>query len=369
MRFRMASFVFFLALTCLHPRQIPQCQAQEPAPRQSLQEKRAVRKVLGQYRRARRDLDAKAAAIAQAGTVGPAAVEAVLDLVEQDLKPLMDRYRQDFLKGARTAAVQKYQAANLEEVVRLREQVLALQQDPELTKERIVQIADPAMIRLEELMVLEPEVVLTQHRSIAEQRQRMQGIGMLWQQCQAYLAQRDSSGQEAEDAGKGGEEPTSQVTFEDWLRQEETQIVRLAMPLSDVTRQVLEANEALVGKLDPEEARCLTALNTTRILLGLEALRLDLQLVEAARGHSRDMEELKFFAHESPIEGKRSFTDRAKLAGTSSSGENIAMGSRRGADTNKQWFHSPGHHRNMLGKHVRVGIGRSGKHWTELFGR
>ena len=141
------------------------------------------------------------------------------------------------------------------------------------------------------------------------------------------------------------------------------------MPLTDSARQVLAHNSKLESQLHPEEARCLSALNTTRILLGLEPLLLDLKLVEAARGHSADMAEQNFLSHESPVEGKRTFGDRAKLAGTTSSGENIAMGSRRGVDTNRQWFHSPGHHRNMLAKHVRVGIGKSGKHWTELFGR
>ena len=40
-----------------------------------------------------------------------------------------------------------------------------------------------------------------------------------------------------------------------------------------------------------------------------------------------------------------------------------------GAAANQMWWHSPGHHKNVLGNHTRVGLGRSGKYWTELFGR
>lgn len=373
MRFRTASLVVFLALVCCTTGG-EDCLAQDPAPRQSLQEKRAIRKALGQYRRARRDLEAKGAAIVQAGVAGPAAVEAIQELVEQDLDPLMDRYRQEFLKAAKVAAAEKYQAANLQEVARLQEQVLALQKDPELSKEKIVQIADPAMRQLEELMVLSPEAVLANHRGLVEQREKMQGIGLLWQKCQEYLAEgRPPGDRPAEndqgEAREANRSTAAATTFEQLLQQEEVLVVRMAMPLTDTTRQVLEFNATIEHQLDPEEARCLSALNMTRVLLGLEALRLDMGLVEAARGHSADMVEHAFFSHESPVAGKRSFTDRAKLAGTTASGENIAVGSRRGFDTNQQWFHSPGHHRNMLGKHVRVGIGRAGKHWTELFGR
>lgn len=339
------------------------------APRLTTQEKRAIRKVLGSYRRARRDLDAKAAAIAQAASLGPTAVEEVLQLVNADLKPMLDRYRQDFLKASRTAAAKKYQSANMEEVAKLQQTVLALQQDPELTKETIVQVADPAMLRLQELLILEPQAVLGQHRQLVEQREKMQGIGLLWQACQQYLEAASGEGAAAGNPPEKEKQERGRTTFAAYLAQQEQQVLRAALPLSDSTRQVLDYNATLADKLTVEEANCLDALNMTRVLLGLEPLRLDLKLLEAARGHSADMRDHKFFAHDSPLEGKRSFTDRAKLAGTTASGENIAMGHHSGFKTNLQWFHSPGHHRNMLGKHVRVGIGQAGKHWTELFGR
>src|SRR5690606_7703964 len=126
-----------------------------------------------------------------------------------------------------------------------------------------------------------------------EQREKMQGIGLLWQKCQEYLAQTGAGADRP--VGGDGEKPGAErrsaavTTFEQLLKQEETLVVRLAMPLTDTTRQVLEFNATLEDQLDPEEARCLSALNMTRILLGLEPLRLDMGLVEAARGHSADM--------------------------------------------------------------------------------
>ena len=58
------------------------------------------------------------------------------------------------------------------------------------------------------------------------------------------------------------------------------------------------------------------------------------------------------------------------LSGTSSSGENIFMGSTKPASANRGWFRSPGHHKNMFNPgHKRVGLGNYGSHWTQMFGR
>ena len=49
-------------------------------------------------------------------------------------------------------------------------------------------------------------------------------------------------------------------------------------------------------------------------------------------------------------------------------GENIYMGSNATVDALRGWFLSPGHHKNMLAKHARVGVGRHGVFFTEMFG-
>ena len=121
-------------------------------------------------------------------------------------------------------------------------------------------------------------------------------------------------------------------------------------------------------ELDPEEAAGVLELNRIRVRAGLAADRLDLKLCDAGRGHSTDMVEHKFFAHDSPIPGKKSPSDRAAKAGTSGGAENIAAGQRNGHGAIRAWWYSPGHHRNMMGNHARTGLGRFQDHWTQMFG-
>jgi uncharacterized protein YkwD len=80
------------------------------------------------------------------------------------------------------------------------------------------------------------------------------------------------------------------------------------------------------------------------------------------------MQRLGFFAHESPVEGKRTPGDRAAKAGTSGGAENIARGQRTAKSANQAWWYSPGHHKNMLGGHARIGLGRKDDFWTQMFG-
>ena len=277
----------------------------------TMQQRRAAKAVVAKYRRARRDMAGKQAAVAKAMTLGPVAVEPLLKIIEGEIGPKMKRYRQQFLKSAKVAASKKFQEASLEEVARLRQQVNVLRENPNLTKEQIVQQGDPAMKQLEELLTLKRETVLASNRRLVEQRQAMAGPGTLWEACQAYLAKLPSG-----TPGKAGEEKEKPVSFEEYLQQEETLAVRLAIPMSDRTRLVLAGNNKLASKIGTEESRCVLALNLTRLLLGLDPVSIDLQLVEVARGHSADMKKHKFFAHESPLPGKKTPWDRAKLGGT-----------------------------------------------------
>lgn len=118
------------------------------------------------------------------------------------------------------------------------------------------------------------------------------------------------------------------------------------------------------------EAKGIEECNEWRMLVGLNALVLDPKLCEAARDHSKDMQEQGFFAHESPVPGKKTPWDRAKNFGTSASGENIFMGSGDPHSANMGWFYSPGHHKNMFSPgQLRIGLGNTGSHWTQMFGR
>ena len=138
----------------------------------------------------------------------------------------------------------------------------------------------------------------------------------------------------------------------------------------DVLR-IIGDNDKIAAKenVPDDERKGIREVNEWRLLLGLNALIIDSKLCDASRGHSEDMERHKFFAHESPLAGKKTPWDRAANEGTKASGENIYMGSTLPAAANKGWFYSPGHHKNMFkGSHKQIGLGRYGRHWTQMFG-
>lgn len=157
---------------------------------------------------------------------------------------------------------------------------------------------------------------------------------------------------------------------EENLAQEEAAALGRGFRTNPAAERVLEANSAMAAKKEvpTDEAEGVRDLNEMRMLLGLPPCLMDPKLCNAARDHSKEMAAKNFFAHESPVPGKKTPWDRAKLAGTTASAENIAMGMKTPAAANHGWFLSPGHHVNMLGNHVRVGIGRHNVHWTQMFG-
>jgi hypothetical protein len=156
------------------------------------------------------------------------------------------------------------------------------------------------------------------------------------------------------------------------LDADEQSITQQASGLDRDGLRVLEKNRKIAGDADipPEIATGIEECNLWRLYVGLNALSMDPKLCEAARGHSQDMAEHNFFAHVSPVPGKKSFTDRARLAGTTASGENIYSGGNNPHGANKGWFFSPGHHKNMFnGGQRRIGLGHFNGRWTQMFGR
>ena len=112
--------------------------------------------------------------------------------------------------------------------------------------------------------------------------------------------------------------------------------------------------------------------NQERGVMGLNPLLLEEKLSDASTGHSKDMKSLGFFAHESPVEGKESPGQRAKVAGYSGrwTGENIYVGSSSHAAAYNAWFGSDGHRFIMFAKGPnQLGIGPVGRHWTMMTGR
>jgi uncharacterized protein YkwD len=284
-----------------------------------------------------------------------------------------------FEKAAAGLLKQRLDGKAWSEIEELRRVVLRNARDGELTKARIEGESDPAMARLGELLTVgaddvweaEPELY-GEWDDLLVARDRHGVLLETFEAARAALSVQPEGRRHAERLA----DPEVPLGADELLDRADA-LAELATPMSGADRKVLEENAALpvtagealeAGELGPEEQAGVLDLNLRRILLGLPAQRIDLKLCHACRDHSKDMAELGFFAHESPVEGKKTPWDRAARAGTSAGSENIARGARTGPDAIRQWWYSPGHHRNMLGGGGRTGLGRFGDHWTQLFG-
>jgi uncharacterized protein YkwD len=349
-------------MTSQHNRGVAQVAAAKSAPpiRLTNDQQRAMGAAMNEYRNARKDYAKRTAAVDAAIALGAEPTARMLDLVTKDLEPWLRKYRENFTRRAVVMMRDKLKTVKVDEVQTHRNKVLALAKVEGLTKEQIVADADPAMARLEELLLIDRATVLAAATDLQTQREAMQETGALWEKL--AVAQHTALPDNAD-------KPSQPPSFAEHLVREEDLAVRLAGPIDDAARQVLAYNTTQEQQMDPEEARCTLELNLMRILLGLNACAFDKKLVAAGRDHSNDMERLNFFEHESPVAGKKTPWDRAKNFGTSASGENIYMGREDGHSAHTAWFHSPGHFKNQLGAgHKRIGVGRHNRHWTQLFG-
>ena len=118
----------------------------------------------------------------------------------------------------------------------------------------------------------------------------------------------------------------------------------------------------------------LRLVNVERAKVGCPAVRWEPRLATAARLHSQDMANRKYFSHTS-LDG-RSPWDRIRAQGyTSGSAENIAAGQQTAAAVMTAWMKSTGHKANILAcsnRALGVGVGYGGPYgiyWTQDFGR
>ncbi|MDX1963752.1 MAG: CAP domain-containing protein [Pirellulales bacterium] len=343
---------------------LPAAKAAEPPPllpsgKLTKVQERQLGAALASYRRYARSPRHRAAAVEKAITYGPEGIARIRHLIVKDLEPQLSKYRGLFTEAAWATSQSRLQAISSAEVTQLRQSVLELTKEEQLTKPQIVAVADPAVARLGELLLMDRTEIFAKSPDLQTRREKMAELGRLWELCAVAEYRLIAQGTE-----KVGEQPNFQM----YLQREEELAVKLAGPMTDQDRQVLAKNEKLAADLDPEESRCILELNLLRGLLGLNVLEIDPALVAASRDHSQDMRELKFFAHESPVTGKKTPWDRAVNFKTTADGENIFMGSPLGNEAHLAWFHSPGHFKNQLGDHRRIGVGKSVAHWTQMFG-
>ncbi len=355
-----AFFVFLAAKASLLP-------AAEPASLTEQQEK-ILAVALKDFRGAPQQ---RTTAAKRALSVGPLGAQRLLEKIEAELEPQLAKYREVCTKLA--AAEYAKRSVTPEKLVELRTKVLDLRKEENLTKEKIVEVADPVIKELAALILVDRISILSASPEVRRLRPQLSLLAPYWEACQAFMA--NSNAAEAKPAAanaKNAPAPTAAPTasFESFLQQQEIAALLQVSPVDPASLTVLTDNLKDSSQMRGEELNCLTELNVMRVLLGLMAVRFDPLLLQASRDHSRDMAEKDFFAHESPVAGKKTPWDRAKLANTTASAENIAMGQDTGKEANIGWFHSPGHFKNMLGDdHRRAAIGNYQKHWTEMFGQ
>lgn len=281
-------------------------------------------------------------------------------LAHKSALELQERYLGAFEKTAKKLVDARQTRAAQAELAEQRAIVRRLQVKEDLSKSDIQNQADPALAAIRVIVEVDAQQVLEAQPALANKRQEWLDQAAHYDEWYAW-SERAAPSPPARLMAVAPERERQLAADEAWL-------CLLALPMSAGDRRVLLDNRALESRLDKEEALGIVELNRLRLWLGLGALLIDEKLCSAAREHSEDMRKLGFFAHESPVPGKRTPGDRAARAGTSGGAENIANGQSSGARANRAWWYSPGHHKNLLGAHSRVGLGRSLSLWTQMFG-
>jgi uncharacterized protein YkwD len=122
------------------------------------------------------------------------------------------------------------------------------------------------------------------------------------------------------------------------------------------------------------EQRVADLINVERTTRGLSALAFDEKLILAARAHSQDMADKKFFSHTGSDGSDPGDRIAAQGYAWTTYGENIAAGYTTPENVVKGWMDSPGHRDNILNSDMtELGVGyivKSGSpftyYWTNV---
>lgn len=301
-----------------------------------------VRKLKFEYNRHQHDKEKKDEILEQLTALGEEGRSAALNLVLRELDSPLRAYMKRYAALAESDVTSRYQA-NAGKIEELRAIIMSLRKDGNLTKDTIKTTADPALAEIESILVPTQDEILFADPSMIGYRGAVMSKAIKWSKIT-------------------GEKPNVLLA-----RYEQLAILQALLP-EQKHKKVIADNLKLGLELDDEEARGIEELNRIRILIGLNPQEIDLKLCAAARDHSKDMDEKKFFSHTSPVPGKKTPWQRAKRFGTAANAENIAAGTVKGLKAIKMWWYSPGHFKNMIGKQKRTALGRHRSHWTQLFG-
>ncbi|MBI4882000.1 MAG: HEAT repeat domain-containing protein [Planctomycetes bacterium] len=159
---------------------------------------------------------------------------------------------------------------------------------------------------------------------------------------------------------------------EELLRQRERLTPWEILLLEEIQADAIDLyNASCACSLDGEERRFVAVVNAYRRALGLFPFEVEERLNVSARKHSREEVVLGYFGHISPVARNRTPTDRARREGYAGGvGENCLGGHADGAGAFEGWYHSPGHHRNLVsgGPHLGIGATRDHGMWTMVAG-
>ena len=123
------------------------------------------------------------------------------------------------------------------------------------------------------------------------------------------------------------------------------------------------------GSMTSDENEVFEILNQLREQNGLPKFTHDPKLTQCSRDHSQDMQRFGFFDHESPVPGKKTPWDRAAKFGADANAENIAQNGRGPSSVIGSWMDSDGHRANIMNpNYTRMGVGKVGEYWTQMFG-
>jgi uncharacterized protein YkwD len=138
----------------------------------------------------------------------------------------------------------------------------------------------------------------------------------------------------------------------------------------DTSAAVMALNERIDTSASRNEWEQVKVTNKYRMMMGRTSLAINELILQAARGHSDWMTRTGTFSHFEDTDERRSPVDRMRLAGyDKGSGENIHMGAGSAMGAHLGWYHSSGHHRNMLApSHTEMACGVAGRYWTQNFG-
>lgn len=352
---RLAVAVLAAALAAAAGRPCAAAEAPGPTP----DERKETTDLVAQFRKAKDDPEARTKAVDRILELGGPAPGKLFEVVNAEIRPLHPRYRQAFLDEAAKALADKVRGTVVQDVETARATIRDLVRRDNLTGDDLAKAADPALRKLEDTLRIDPAALLKQSPALQKQRDDLAALVPHWQRLSDYLVKHPDP--MAPDAAKP-------VDLAAVLAAEEQLATLLALAKDDPARWTILDNVPLEAKLDPEEAAGLRRLNRILLLAGEAPVRIDTALCTAARDHCKDMATLGFFGHDSPVPGKASPWDRAKLAGSSANAENINVGVDTGAGAIAGWWHSPGHFKNMLSPHRRAGLGRQGNIWTLMLG-